>query len=168
MIDEKLNESLNNHVNRELYSSYLYISMSAYFASIDLNGLAQWMKIQAQEEMSHAEKFFDFINGRGGRVILQSIAAPENQWESPLKVFEDTLAHEIEVTKGINELVDVALKTKDHATHNFLQWFVAEQVEEEATANTILQKLRLIKDDTTGLFMLDAELGKRKFTTPTP
>jgi len=161
MLDE-----LNKQVNAELYSSYLYLSMAAYFESINLKGFANWMKIQAQEEVTHAMKFFDYINERGGRVTLDTIKKPPAEWKSPLDVFENTYKHEVNVTKMINSLVDLAIKEKDHATYNMLQWFVAEQVEEEASADAIRQQLKFIGKDGRGLLMLDRELSRRVFTPP--
>jgi len=161
MLDE-----LNRQVNAELYSSYLYLSMAAYFESINLKGFANWMKIQAQEEVTHAMKFFDYINERGGRVTLDTIKKPPAEWKSPLDVFETTYKHEVNVTKMINSLVDLAIREKDHATYNMLQWFVAEQVEEEASADAIRQQLKFIGKDGRGLLMLDRELSRRVFTPP--
>ena len=161
MLDE-----LNRQVNAELYSSYLYLSMAAYFESINLKGFANWMKIQAQEEVIHAMKFFDYINERGGRVTLDTIKKPPAEWKSPLDVFETTYKHEVNVTKMINSLVDLAIREKDHATYNMLQWFVAEQVEEEASADAIRQQLKFIGKDGRGLLMLDRELSRRVFTPP--
>jgi ferritin len=138
--------------------------MSAYFQSISLGGFANWMRVQAQEEMTHAMKFYDFVNGRAGRVTLTAIDAPPKKWKSILDVFENTLSHEQKVTGLINDLVNLALKEKDHASQIFLQWFVSEQVEEEASADEIVQKLKLIGDAGGGIFMLDRELGQRAFT----
>ncbi|HAA03803.1 MAG TPA: ferritin, partial [Syntrophobacteraceae bacterium] len=141
-------------------------SMGAYFQDLNLRGFAQWMKVQALEELTHATKFYGYVNDRGGRVILAAIDAPPSSWESPLTVFEDVLAHEQKVTGLINKLVDLAIKEKDHATNTFLQWFVTEQVEEEASANEVLQKLKLMGDAQGGLFMLDQELAQRLFAIP--
>lgn len=161
MLSQKMEESLNKQVNAELYSSYLYLSMSAYFSEINLSGCAHWMRLQAQEELSHALKLYDYINERGGRPVLDSIDAPRSSWGSPTEVFENVLSHEQKVTGLINDLVDLAIQQKDHATNNFLQWFVSEQVEEEASANEVLQRIRMTGNDGGGLFMLDQELGKR-------
>ncbi len=163
MLSERMLNALNRQVNAELYSAYLYLSMAAYFESINLKGFANWMKVQAQEELSHAMKFFDYINERGGRVKLEAIEKPPNEWDSPLHAFEATYEHEQKVTKMINDLVNMAMEEKDHATYNMLQWFVAEQVEEEASADEIRQQLRLIGEDGRGILMLDRELGKRVF-----
>ncbi|MCL2458240.1 MAG: ferritin [Desulfobulbus sp.] len=166
MLKKKMLKALNEHINAEMYSSYLYLAMEAYFHSISLKGFAAWMRAQVQEELKHAMKFYDYVSERGGNVTLGGIAKPETSWSSPLAVFEAVLKHEEHVTSLINDLVDLAISEKDHATNNFLQWFVSEQVEEEASVSEILEKLKLIKGDTSGLFMVDAELGKRVFTIP--
>jgi ferritin len=166
MVNKKIEGVLNQQVNAELYSSYLYLSMSAYFQSINLPGFANWMRVQAQEELVHAMKFYDFINERGGRVTLQKIDSPPTKWASPLDVFENTYKHEQKVTGLINDLVNLAVGEKDHATNIFLQWFVTEQVEEEASADEVVQKLKLVGKDSGGLFMLDGEMGQRVFTPP--
>jgi ferritin len=140
--------------------------MSAYFDSQNLAGMASWMRIQAQEELTHAMKFFDFINERDGRVLLTQVETPKTEWESPLNAFEEALAHEKMITGRINDLVDLSLSEKDHASNAFLQWFVSEQVEEEATAKSIVDKLGLIGGDPTALYMLDGELGQRTFQAP--
>ncbi|MFH7319304.1 ferritin [Desulfurivibrio sp. D14AmB] len=163
MFSKKMEKSLNQQVNAELYSSYLYLSMSAYFSEINLAGCAHWMRLQAQEELLHGLKIYDYINERGGRALLASIEAPPQKWDSPVAVFENVLAHEQKVTGMINKLVDQAISEKDHATNNFLQWFVAEQVEEEASANEALQKMRLAAKEG-GLFILDQELARRVLT----
>jgi len=167
MLGKNIAKALNQQVNAELHASYLYLSMAAYFESIDLAGFAAWMRAQVQEEMMHAMKIYDFINERGGRVILTAIEAPKVNWDSPLAAFEDTCAHEAKVTELINKLMNLAVKEGDHATQVFLQWFVTEQVEEEATAGSIVNKIKLAGDGG-GLFMLDNELGQRVFVPPTP
>lgn len=166
MLSKKIEKAINDQINAEMYSSYLYLSMSTHFESISLPGLANWMKQQAQEEMFHGMKMFDFVCERGGRVTLQAIGKPPSKWSSTLDVFENVLAHEQKVTGLINKLVDLAIKERDHATNIFLQWFVSEQVEEEASAGEIVDKLKLIGDDSNGLFMLDKDLGVRMFTMP--
>ena len=166
MIDEKMQDALNKQLNAELYSSYLYLSMAAYFQSVNLGGFANWMRVQAREELMHAMKFYDYVNERAGRVILQPVEAPPSEWDSPLAVFENVYRHEQGVTGMINELVDLAIEASDHATNNFLQWFVAEQVEEEASADEVVQKLKLVGDDPSGLFLIDRELAQRVFTPP--
>jgi ferritin len=156
-----MQEALNKHANAEFYSSYLYLSMSAYLQSLNLAGFAHWMRVQAQEELAHAMKFYDHVIERGGRVTLQAVEAPQHQWDSPLAAFEDAYRHEQKVTSLINQLVDEAVQTKDHATNGFLQWFVSEQVEEEASVDAIVQKLKLVGDSPGGLFMIDHRLGER-------
>ena len=166
MLKERIQQALNDQLNAEMYSSYLYLSMEAYFRSISLNGFATWMHVQTQEESFHATKFYDFINERGGRVILQAIDAPPNTWDSPLAVFQYTYEHEQKVTGLINNLVDLSLEEHDHATNIFLQWFVTEQVEEEDNASTIIERIKLVREAKEGLFLLDQELGQRTFTEP--
>ena len=166
MLSKKMEAALNKQVVAEYYSAYLYMAMSAYFETVNLGGFAGWMRAQAMEELSHGTKIFQYVNERGGRVWLDAIDKPPLKWASPLAVFQETLKHERKVTGLINKLVDLAIKEKDHATKNFLQWFVAEQVEEEASADEILQKLKMIGKDGGGLFMIDRELGQRVFTPP--
>jgi ferritin len=161
MLTEKMQKALNGQLNAELYSSYLYLSMNAYFKSVNLDGFANWMHYQAQEELEHSMKFYDFILQRGGQVQLQQIEAPPTEWSSPLAVFEATLKHEQKVTGLINDLVDVAHEERDHATDIFLQWFVSEQVEEEENVGGVLEQLKLMGDAQGGLFMIDRELAKR-------
>ena len=163
MIGKKMEKALNEQINAEMYSANLYLSMESYFRSLNLNGFAKWMRVQVQEEMMHATKIYDFVNERSGRVILKSIAAPQTEWESPLAVFEATYKHEQKVTGLINELVNLAVKEKDHATGVFLQWFVSEQVEEESSAEKIVQHLKMIEKTPAGILMLDRELGQRVF-----
>jgi len=166
MIGQKVQDGFNAQINAETHSAYLYWSMAAYFQSINLPGFAAWMRAQAQEEMVHAVKFYDFINERGGRVTLTAIEAPATEWDSPLSAFEAAYKHEQYITKRINDLVDLAAAQKDHAAGIFLQWFVTEQVEEEASADEIVQKLKMLADAPGGLFMLDREMGQRTFTPP--
>jgi ferritin len=161
-----MEQALNDQINAEMYSSYLYLSMSAYFDSVSLSGMAHWMNQQAQEEMFHAMKMYHYVNERGGRVLLKTIDQPPHEWDSTLAVFEHILEHEQMVTGLINDLTNLALDLRDHATNIFLQWFISEQVEEEASAGEIVDKLKLINGDANGLFMLDSELGKRVFTLP--
>lgn len=163
MISEKMQDALNRQINAEIYSSYLYLSMSTYFESVSLRGFAKWTKVQAQEELVHAMKIFNHIVDRGGRVILTSIEAPPTGWDSALEVFENVYNHEQKVTGLIHGLVDLASSLKDHATMNFLQWFVDEQVEEEASADDVVQKVKLVGDSGAALLMLDNELGGREF-----
>ena len=162
MISKTLETALGKQVNRELYSAYLYLSMSSYFESVSLKGFAKWMRVQAKEEQMHAMKIYDYIVARGGKVALMDIEAPKNKWVSAAKVFEDTYAHEQKVTGMINGLVDLAMKEKDHATCEMLQWFVKEQVEEEEHSFDILNQIKIVGDVPGHLFWLDHELGKRE------
>lgn len=168
MLSKTLNKKINAQINAEIYSSYLYYAMSAYLEDKDLPGFANWMHVQALEELVHADKLFKFVNERGGRVVLQAVEAPPSTWDSPLAAFEAALGHEQKISGLINGLVDLALKEKDHMTYNFLQWFVAEQVEEEANAGLNVKKLKLVGADKggSGLFLLDRELATRVFVPP--
>lgn len=166
MLSKKMEEALNEQVKWELYSAYLYLSMSAHFQDTGLPGFANWMRVQDQEERFHAEKFFNFVIERGGKMILQGIDAPPSTWATPLAVFEETLKHERQVTARINALMDLALKEKDHATVSFLHWFIDEQVEEEANVSDVVNKLKMVEKTNGGLFMVDKELGTRVFTPP--
>jgi len=161
-ISQKMQTAFNQQINAELFSAYLYLSMSAYLETINMPGLAHWMRAQAKEEAAHAMKFYKFIFERRGEVTLVSIDQPALTWKSPLAVFEAGLAHEQKVTKMIDDLVDLAYKEKDKASLSFLQWFVDEQVEEEALADQIVQKLKLVNHNNQGLLMLDQKLGERK------
>jgi ferritin len=165
MLSEKMEKALNGQVNAEIYSSYLYLSMASYLGALNLEGFVNWMKVQALEELYHAMKIYDFVEERGGRPVMEAIEKPDTDWDSPVKAFEAVLAHEQKVTGLINDLVNLAIEDKDHATNNFLQWFVAEQVEEENSASSVLQKLKLV-DEKGGLFMLDREMAARVMTTP--
>ncbi|MBN1806772.1 MAG: ferritin [Sedimentisphaerales bacterium] len=166
MISKSMEEAVNEQVNAELYSAYLYLSMESYFKSRNLNGFANWMRVQAQEEVWHAMKIYDFINERGGRAILKAIKEPQTEWDSVLAVFYAAYEHEQKVTGLINNLVDLAINEKDHATNSFLQWFVNEQVEEESSADAIVQQLKMMETAPGGMFMLNRELGQRVFTPP--
>lgn len=166
MISKKIEQALNDQINAELYSAYLYLSMVAYFESVNLSGFAAWMRAQTQEEVVHAMKIYDYVNERGGRVVLESIAEPPAKWESPLAAFEAAYKHEQLVTGRINDLVDLAIKEKDHAANTFLQWFVNEQVEEETSADAVVQQLKMAEGAPGALFMIDRELGQRAFTPP--
>ncbi|MCM8827005.1 MAG: ferritin [Candidatus Omnitrophica bacterium] len=161
-IKDKMTKAINKQINAELYSSYLYLGMSAYFKKNNLSGFSQWMRIQSNEEQAHAMKFFNYVLERGGEVLLEDIKAPNENWKTPLEVFEAVYKHEVKVTTLINELLKLARQENDTATESMLKWFIDEQVEEEANAKEILDKLRLIKDSVNGLFMLDHELGERK------
>lgn len=166
-MDEKMVEALNSQLNAEMYSAYLYLSMGAYFEDLDLSGFANWMRVQAQEEMTHAMKIHDYIIQRGDRVTLTKIEAPPTEWKSPVNAFEHVYEHEQKVTGLINQLVNLALSLGDHATNNFLQWFVAEQVEEEESSSGVLKKVKMANDSLSGMLMLDNELAQRIFTPPT-
>ena len=160
-----MQQALNSQINAEMYSSYLYLSMSAFFEDLNLSGCARWMRLQAQEELMHAMKIHDYVLERGGRIKLGPIDQPQQIWDSPRAVFESVLDHEQKVTGMINDLVDLAIQEKDHASNIFLQWFVTEQVEEEASADGVLQKLKLAGDGH-GLFLIDQELGQRTQICP--
>jgi ferritin len=164
MLSAKMQKALNTHLNEEFYSSYLYLSMAAYFEAKNLKGFANWFRIQTQEEHMHGMKFFDFILQKGGKVTLTEITAPKVEWKSISEVFVETLKHEQKITGLINKLVEVSMLEKDFATNNFLQWFVTEQVEEEANVEEIIQKIEMIGDNKSGLYMLDNELGTRTLT----
>jgi ferritin len=158
---KELEQAFNDHLNAELYSSYLYLAMANYFAAQNLDGMAKWMRVQADEERGHAMKFQDHINQRQGRVILKQIDQPKTDWTSPLEAFENAYNHEGEVTRRINGLVDLAGQHGDHAAGVFLQWFVNEQVEEEDTVLKIVHQLKMIGASVTGLFMIDHHLSGR-------
>jgi len=162
VIKEKMQKAVNKQINAELYSSYLYLAMAAHFEANNLLGFAQWLEVQAKEENTHAMKFYKYVIERGGKVTLTEIAAPPLEWKSPLAAFETVYAHELKVTALINDLLKLAKEEGDSATELLLQWFIDEQVEEEANAMLIVEKLKLIKDSSQGLLMLDKELGERK------
>ncbi len=162
MIKKVMQDAINEQIAKEMYSSNLYLAIAAYFHSINLNGFAHWMRLQAQEEMDHALKFFDYLLDRGGHVEIGSLAAPPSKWESPLDGFEASYNHEISITESINKLADLAAKEGDHATTILLQWFITEQVEEEATVSEIVARIRLAGDSPGGLFLLDNELKQRQ------
>ena len=166
MITKKIEEALNGQFNAECYSSYLYLSMSSFFDSIDLPGFANWMRVQTQEEMFHAMKLYDYILERDGKVILKPIKAPPSKWDSPFAVFKATLEHEQKVTSLINELIYLARSEKDNASEIYLQWFVHEQVEEEKNARDMIGKLKLIEGSQQALYMLDQELAQRVYIPP--
>ena len=166
MLKPSIQDACNKQINAEMFSAYLYLSMASDFDAKDLPGMGSWMRVQAQEEMVHAMKFFNYVNERRGRVILKSIGSPKTEWNSPLQAFEDAFKHECGITGLINNLVDLAVSEKDHATQAFLQWFVTEQVEEEATADSIVAQLKQLGDHSMGLVMLDKELGARVFVAP--
>jgi ferritin len=161
MIGKKMQEAMNNQINEELYSAYLYLSMAAWFEKNNLRGAASWMRKQSGEETGHAMKFFNHILERGGEVELLPIKGPKKEWTSILEVFEASLEHERHVSARINDLYSLALKENDYASQVFLQWFVEEQVEEEASVDEVVQKLKLVSDSKQGIFMVDRELGMR-------
>ncbi|WP_255196385.1 ferritin [Halorarius litoreus] len=161
MLKEPLESALNDQINAELRAEYLYLSMAAYFEDEGLPGFASWMRAQADEEHSHAMRIYDYVLDRDGRVRLDGIDAPQTEWETPQAAFEDAYDHEVKVSGLIDDLVALAREENDNATENMLQWFVAEQVEEEATAQAIIDKLRHVGDDGPGLLMIDQELGER-------
>ena len=162
MIGKSMQDAMNEQINKEMFSSYLYLSMAAYFEDKNLSGFANWMRIQAEEEREHAMKFYDHILERGGRVYLKAIDAPKTDWNLYLEVAEEVAAHEAKVTASIYELYELALKEKDYPAQIMLQWFITEQVEEEKNAAEIVANLKLIKDGGTAVYVLDRQLGKRK------
>lgn len=168
MLSKQLLDGLNDQITKELYSSYLYLQMAAHFNNQSLSGLATWMKVQAQEEIAHAMIFYNYVGERGERVELGAIDKPESDYTSALDVFKKTLAHEQKVTASINNLMSMAIEEKDYATRNRLEWFIGEQVEEEANPSEIIGKLELIGEQGNALFMLDKELGARTFVLPSP
>jgi len=166
MLSEKMVMKLNYQINRELYSAYLYLSMASYADSEGLSGFANWFKIQAKEEEYHAEKMYNYVNQQGRRVVLEAIEQPQTDFTSMVGLFEQTLKHEKVVTSLINGLVKLAREENDYATESFLQWYVTEQVDEEANPAEMIQKLKYIGKDGRGLLMLDKELAARIFTPP--
>lgn len=166
MLSEKLKAELNEQIKHELFSAYYYLSMAAYFDANDLDGFANFFKVQAEEEQFHAMKFYNFVNEKGGRVILQSIDQPETEFDSIADVYEKALKHEQFVTKRIYKLMDLAMEEKEHSTISFLKWFVDEQVEEENTMETILRKVERVGEQGQGILMLDNEMAQRTFTPP--
>jgi len=161
MIGKAMQAAMNEQINKEFFSAYLYLSMAAYFEDKNLTGFAHWMRLQADEEREHAMKFYDFILDAGGHVQLKAIGAPETEWKSSLEVAEQVAAHEAKVTASINDLYELALKEKDYPAQVMLQWFISEQVEEEKNANELVAKLRLIEERGTAVLMLDHRLSKR-------
>lgn len=166
MIKKKIEEAFNGQMNAEIYAAYLYLSMSADLERKNLPGFANWMRIQAQEEMTHAMKFYSHIIERGGTVRCGAISAPPAEWKDVVDIFKAALGHEEKVTGMINDLVDIASGEKDHAAGMLLQWFVSEQVEEEASVMEILGKLEIAGDTAGGLYMLDREMAQRTFVPP--
>ncbi|WP_150466218.1 ferritin [Francisella sp. SYW-9] len=165
MLSKKLLTALNEQLNYELESANIYLAMAGYTEDLGLGGFSNWFMAQYEEEVFHAKKIMRFINDKNGRIKIRAIAAPQNEFKSLLDAFEKTLEHEIEVTKKFYDLMDLALEEKEHSTKNFLQWFVDEQVEEEATVCDMINKIKLVKDS--GLYLLDQEAAKRTFKSPT-
>ena len=161
MLNPKIQDAFNKQINAELFSSYLYLSMAGYFESESFKGMAHWMRIQAAEENRHAMRIFDRINDRSGRVTLTEIEAPKTQWNSPLDAFQDAYKHELKISGMLNDLMNLAAVEKDGASHDFLEWFVREQVEEEAAAQLIVDQLKLVGDHGVGLYLIDQQLGQR-------
>ncbi len=161
MLSQKIEDAFNKQINAELYSSYLYLSMAAYFESLDLKGMANWMRIQSTEEQQHAMRFFDFINDRSGRVTLSTIEGPPADWKAPLEAFEAAYKHEQKVSGMINDLMNLVGAERDGAGHDFLEWFAREQVEEEANVQLIVSQLKLAGDAGLGRYLLDQQLGQR-------
>ncbi|WP_294961942.1 ferritin [Sulfurimonas sp.] len=166
MISKKIQKGLSSQLNQEFYSAYLYLAMSAYCNHSDFNGAANWLKMQYEEEHMHATKIYNYLVEQGVHVSLKEIAKPPKSFGTLLNVFQLSLQHEQMMTSRLNNLSDLALKEKDHATYNLLQWFVNEQVEEESSVNEIISKIKLVKDDGYGLLMIDNELHQR--ATPSP
>ncbi len=166
MINEKMEKAFNDQINKELYSEYLYLAMQAYFERLNLKGFVNWFTVQVQEEHAHAMGMFNYVHERGGEVELEAIDKPDTKWESPLACFEQVLSHEEFVTSRINALMDVAEEVKDRAALSFLDWYLKEQVEEEANVGGVLATLKLIGDDKKALLMLDKELAARTFVQP--
>jgi ferritin len=158
---EKMQKAMNDQINAEMFSAYLYQSMAAWLESTDMPGMAHWMEVQAKEEMEHAFKFYRYVMERGGNVTLQAIEAPQSEWDSPVSVFSDALDHEKYISKRIDDLMDMAISEKDHASRIMLNWFVEEQVEEEDNASTNLAKIRHLEGSKRGMYMLDKEFGSR-------
>ena len=168
MLNKKVEEAINAQINAEMWSAYLYLSMAAYCHAAGQPGMASWYEVQFKEEQDHAQIFFNYVNSRGGRVVLQPIEAVPAEWQSPLDTFESTLEHEQKVTALINNIYAVATQENDFATQSMLKWFIDEQVEEEETARNIIDNLKMIKDNGYGLYMLDKELGARVYTQASP
>jgi len=166
MKNQKIIDMLNEQLNRELFSAYFYTAMEAYFESLNLKGFAHFFMVQTKEELDHARIFFNYINKIGGRVYLKSLNEPKNEYDSPTEVFELALKHEQFITSSIHEIAKMALEEKDLTTYSFLKWFIDEQAEEEETMDSILRKLKFIKEDPSGLLFLDKELSMRVYVQP--
>jgi ferritin len=166
MIKKEVLDAINEQINAESYSAYMYLSMAAYFEEMGLSGFSNWMKVQYQEESAHALKFFNYITERGGKVVLKAVAQVPVDFSGIVDVFEQTLRHENQVTEKINNLMNIAVSASDHATQSFLKWFIDEQVEEEANVERILATLKLINGEGNGVFMMDREMSQRVFVDP--
>lgn len=168
MLSVKMQDALNAQINAEMWSAYLYLSMSMAAADKGLKGMANWFAVQFKEEQDHAQIIINYILSRGGRVLLAPIDAVDTEWEAPIDMFEQTLTHEQKVTSMINDLYNLAIEEKDHATRSMLTWFVDEQVEEEDSAREIIDQLRMVDCNKLGLYMIDKEMATRTYTTPSP
>lgn len=168
MINKKINDAINSQINWEFWSGYLYLSMANHFEGAGFKGVANWFRIQYKEELDHAMIFMNYVNARGGKVVLAPIAEVPLSWESPLEAFRFTLEHEQKVTQLINSLYALAEQEHDFATRQMLNWFVAEQVEEEENASDLIDDFLLVGTDGTGIYQLDRELATRVYTTPAP
>ena len=168
MITKRLEDAINAQINAEMWSAYLYLSMSAYCQNAGYAGIANWFAIQFKEEQDHAMIFFNYLQSRGGRVVLEPIAAVDTEWTSQLATFEQTLQHEQKVTSLINNLMSIAIEEKDYAAQSRLQWFVDEQVEEEENATELIQKLRMVEGNGYGMYQIDQELATRTYTQASP
>ncbi|PIE51342.1 ferritin [Candidatus Fermentibacteria bacterium] len=166
MLSVKMEKAINEQINKELFSSYLYMAMSMYFEDGELSGAASWMRVQAQEELSHADKLMKYVNERGGRVVLEALEKPRTAWDTPLEACKEVLEHERFISASINNLVQLAREENDFMTDNFLQWYVSEQVEEEASAADVVRMFSLAGNAGGGLLMIDRELGSRVFNPP--
>lgn len=162
MLSKTMQDAINKQIKSEFYASYLYLSMSAYCESINLPGFAHWLRVQSREEEAHALKLFDFVNDREGRVMLQPIPQPPVEFQSPLEVMHQTLEHERQVTALFHQLYELAIREDDYATQVHLQWFIAEQVEEERAANLVVEQLKMFGDRGEALLLLDRQMGERK------
>lgn len=167
MIKKEIEKALNDQITREIYSSLLYLSMAGYYQSQNLNGFANWMFVQSKEEMDHAMKMYNFLLNRGGKTKIGKIDEIQNEWSSALEAFEAALKHERYITENINNLADLAIKEKDHATNNLMQFFINEQVEEESQVEDIVNRMKMMEGFKGGLMMMDAELNKRQYTSLT-
>ena len=161
-MNQKVQDALNKQINAELHSAYIYLSMSAHFEEQSLSGMAQWMRLQAEEEMEHAMRLYDFVHARGGKVILEAVEGPPTEWGTPVSIFEAALAHEKKITGMIHDLYGLASEEKDYPAQSMLQWFVDEQVEEEDNVGNVVDQLKMVSDDLPGLLLMDRELGARK------